>query len=291
MTQRLHPPLSSTLIFTALLAVCAFAESTESKVLYDSFGNCYQPVVAGSFQMGDPAEADTPLHTVTLRSFHIGATEVTFQEWKAVLLWARQNGYEFSGAGVGKDDTHPVTDVRWFDALKWCNAKSEMESLKPCYYTTAGKTPGQIYRKGKVELTNTMVDWDAPGYRLPTEAEWEKAARGGLQGKKYPHGDIIGRSDAQFSSSSTKQVATYRPNALGIHDMAGNVLEWCWDWYDVAFYKNSPPSDPKGSENGKNRVTRGGSWYGNAGSCRVSRRDCSPPDLVVGSIGFRVMRN
>ncbi len=291
MTPRTLALASATFLLTALLAVCACAESQDSKVLSDPSGNAYQPVVAGSFQMGDPAETDTPLYAVTLSSFHIGATEVTFQEWKTILLWAKQNGYEFAGAGVGKEDTHPVTDVRWFDALKWCNAKSEMESLKPCYYTAKGKTPGQIYRKGRVDLTNSMVDWEAPGYRLPTEAEWEKAARGGLQGKKYPHGDIIGRSDANFSGSATMQVATYHSNAFGIYDMAGNVLEWCWDWYAIASYKDGTPSDPKGAESGKSRVTRGGSWYGNAGSCRVSRRDCSPPDLVVGSIGFRVVRH
>jgi formylglycine-generating enzyme required for sulfatase activity len=269
----------------------ALAESPqESKVLNDSLQYRYNPVHSGSFQMGDASETDTPVHLVSLKPFHIGTTEVSVLEWNTVLEWARKNGYDFTHPGSGKVDNHPITDISWYDVVKWCNAKSEMESLKPCYYTAAGKSPKQVYRKGQVSLSNNMVDWGAEGYRLPTEAEWEKAARGGLQGKKYPHGDIIGRSNANFSGSSPKQVAYYEPNKFGLHDMAGNVLEWCWDWYGDSYYKTSTPADPKGAETGTCRVTRGGSWYTNAGGCRVSRRDCSDPNQAVGSLGFRVVR-
>jgi sulfatase modifying factor 1 len=277
-----------------VLGAPKFTPPSEGKTLADEAGHEYVSILGGAFQMGDTGEPDTPVHTVTVRSFHIGTTEVTQQEWSRVFEWAQTNGYQFDHNGTGKAEDHPVADVSWYDAVKWCNAKSEKEGLKPCYFSTANRTSSSVYRKGRVELLGSMVDWDASGYRLPTETEWEKAARGGQTGLKYPHGNDIGKTVANFSmstrNSGSKPVGSYDPNHFGLFDMAGNIQEWCWDRYAADGYKTSGKADPKGGDTGSERVNRGGSWYGNAGKCRVARRDYSTPDTATGSLGFRVVR-
>jgi formylglycine-generating enzyme required for sulfatase activity len=266
----------------------------EGKNVVDEAGHEFVSILGGAFQMGDAGEPDTPLQTVSVRSFHIATTEVTLQEWSRVLEWAKKNGYQLDRPGTGKAEDHPVADISWYDAVKWCNAKSEMEGLKPCYFSSASRAAPAIYRKGRVDLLNSFVDWDASGYRLPTEAEWEKAARGGLTGLKYPHGNEIGKDIANFSmsnrSSGSKAVGSYEQNRYGLFDMAGNVQEWCWDRYAADGYKTSGKKDPKGGDIGSDRVNRGGSWYGNAGKCRVARRDFFSPNTAIGSLGFRLVR-
>lgn len=157
-------------------------------------------IPAGSFEMGDSfhewAGDEVPVHTVNVSAFYMQATEVTYAEWRDVYTWAVTHGYGFDNAGNGKGETHPVHSVNWFDMTKWCNARSEKESLRPCYYTDAART--LIYRSGRVALSNGMVCWMANGYRLPTEAEWEKAARGGLSGKRFPWGDTISHNQANY---------------------------------------------------------------------------------------------
>ncbi len=279
---------------TSVLGASKFTPPSEGKTLVDEAGHEYVSVLGGTFQMGDTGEPDTPVHTVTVRSFHIGTTEVTMQEWSRVFEWAQANGYQFDHPGTGKAEDHPVADVSWYDAVKWCNAKSEKEGLKPCYFSSATRTTSSIYRKGRVDLLASMVDWDASGYRLPTETEWEKAARGGQTALKYPHGNDIGKAVANFSmstrNSGSKPVGSYDPNHFGLFDMAGNIQEWCWDRYAADGYKTSAKVDPKGGDSGSDRVNRGGSWYGNAGKCRVARRDYSTPDTATGSLGFRLVR-
>ncbi|MCX8511362.1 MAG: SUMF1/EgtB/PvdO family nonheme iron enzyme, partial [Chthoniobacteraceae bacterium] len=121
----------------------------------------------------------------------------------------------------------------------------------PCY-----KVSGDIYRKG--EKDKVTCDWKSNGYRLPTEAEWEKAARGGLVGKKFPNGDTLTEKEANFAGAGTVEVGKYPKNGYGLYDMAGNVWEWCWDRHDS---ERLGVDDPRGSETGVCRVNRGGSWY------------------------------
>jgi formylglycine-generating enzyme required for sulfatase activity len=149
-------------------------------------------IPAGSFTMGNCMDANEgrtdefPLHTVSVSSFYMDKYEVTKALWDEVMAWNGGNGYAYvSGSGLGKAANHPVHTVTWYDVVKWCNARSQKENLTPCYYTDTNSTV--VYKTGQV--TNPYVNWSASGYRLPTEAEWEKAARGGAGGHRFPWSD------------------------------------------------------------------------------------------------------
>ena len=264
-------------------------------------------IPAGSFEMGDAFgegwSGELPVHTVYVSAFYMDKYEVTKALWDEVYSWAIEHGYSFDNPGSGKGPDHPVHDVNWYDVVKWCNARSENEGGVPAYYTTSAQTT--VYRTGRVDVGNDWVNWDA-GYRLPTEAEWEKAARGGLSGKRFPWGDTISRSQANYYSSAeysydvspirgnhpdydnyTSPVGAFDANGYGLHDMAGNVWEWCWDkcWTD---YSTSSGTDPRGPSEGPSRVDRGGAWGNKASSCRVALRDAYyHPSLGCPDIGFR----
>jgi formylglycine-generating enzyme required for sulfatase activity len=143
-------------------------------------------IPAGSFTMGncmDPSEGDPnelPLHTVYVSAFYMDKYPVTKSLWNTVYQWATAHGYTFDYAGSGKASTHPVQTIDWYDCVKWCNARSKMEGKTPAYYRDAGLSVR--YRTGQAE---PYVSWST-GYRLPTEAEWEKAARGGASGQRFP---------------------------------------------------------------------------------------------------------
>jgi formylglycine-generating enzyme required for sulfatase activity len=232
-------------------------------------------VPAGEFLMGDgQGRADETPHQVTLRSFYIDRYPVT-QE-----LYERVMGVNPSKR---KGKTNPVERTQWTDAVRFCNKCSEAEGLKPCY-----------------DLKSWECDFSADGYRLPTEAEWEYACRAGTT-TKYSCGDSD--SDlAQYawfkphSGGMTRPVGQKKPNRWGLHDMHGNVWEWCNDYYGESYYAESPTDNPQGPATGQMRVLRGGAWDGTPDKCRSAYRYKEFPvysDACFGadSYGFRRVRN
>ncbi|MDA0723236.1 MAG: SUMF1/EgtB/PvdO family nonheme iron enzyme [Verrucomicrobia bacterium] len=167
---------------------------------------------------------------VALSAFSIEAHEMPLFLWNEVYLWGTPNGYAFSNAGLAFSPDHPVHSVNWYDVVKWANARSEKEGLPPCYYTDVNRT--RVYRSGQVDVTNMMVKWSADGYRLPTEAEWEVSARGGLVANNYAWGNSPSTSNANYLAAGLGQTVlsgSYNPNGYGLRDLGGNLREWVWD--------------------------------------------------------------
>ena len=266
-------------------------------------------IPAGVFTMGDALDGGGDAHTVNVSAFYMAQNLVTQAQWDTVRTWAISNGYSDLAAGAGKASNHPVQTVSWWDGVKYCNARSQQEGLTPVY--TVG---GAVMKTG---TTAPVVNWAANGYRLPTEAEWEKAARGGLNGKRFPWGDTVSHSQANYyaqpgsyaydvsptsgyhptyatgSDPYTSPVGSFAANGYALNDMAGNVWQWCWDWYGT--YATGTPTDPRGVSSGAYRVIRGGSWYGYAFSyafsCRVAVRNGNYPAAANNDFGFRVARS
>ena len=156
------------------------------------------PVVpAGVYRINN--SAGNPGHEVSLTSFSIDQHEVTKAFWDEVYTWAVANGYDFSNPGIAEGPEYPVHSINWYDAVKWANALSERDGHVPCYYTDNNCTV--VYKAGQVDLTNYNVKWNADGYRLPTETEWEVASRGGLVGSKYAWGESPSTTRANFDQT------------------------------------------------------------------------------------------
>ena len=245
-------------------------------------------IPAGTFSMGctpgdpDCVSNETPVRMVTLSAFQIGETEVNQAHWQAVM---GNNPSSFSSCAQC-----PVEQVSWYDALVFCNRLSEANGLPPCYYADAGFT--QVYGKSgdTWSLPNSgQVYWNpsAKGYRLPTEAEWEYAARGGSATNIYSGSNNV-EEVAWYSLNSTKPVKGKLPNGYGLYDMSGNVNEWVWDWYQN--YPSSSDSNPTGPASGSSRISRGGSTSCGSHCSRVARRDITPPDIIRDWLGFRLAR-
>lgn len=229
-------------------------------------------VAGGSFSMGSNENNDEqPVHQVRVSSFYIGKYEVTQAQWQQVMG---------SNPSYFKGDNLPVEQVSWYDAVDFCNRLSRSEGLTPCYSGSGA---------------SISCNFGADGYRLPTEAEWEFAARGGngSQGYTYSGSNDLG-SVAWYngnSGSRTHNVGGRSSNELGLHDMSGNVWEWCWDWYGESYYQNSPAVNPRGPGSGSYRALRGGSWNYPDYCCRVAGRHGRGPDPGGGGdYGFRLTR-
>ena len=212
-------------------------------------------VEAGTFMMGatsemkNPYDDEKPVHQVTLTNdYYMGKYEVTQALWQAVM---GSNPSNFKG------DNLPVEEVSWNDCQEFISKLNSLTGRK---------------------------------FRLPTEAEWEYAARGGKKSRSYQYSGSSNISDVAWydgnSVNKTHPVGTKQANELGIYDMTGNVWEWCSDWY--GFYSSSSQTNPTGADSGSSRVFRGGSWYGNARYCRLSFRDCTPPDCRGYNLGLRL---
>ena len=250
-------------------------------------------IPAGRFQMGDSFDEgssdERPVHDVVIGAFYVDKYEVTLALWEAVRQWAATNGYEFEAAGSGLGSNYPVHDVPWSDMIKWCNARSEREGLVPCYYVDPSRT--EACRQGDCSnLSRYCVAWTASGYRLPTEAQWERAARGGPSGQRYPWGNQADPTRANYGDeeSGPLPVGSFAPNGYGLYDVAGNVWEWCWDWYDPRYYSADPYSSLGPTTPGTIRVYRGGCLYSTSNSCRVACRFYSYG--AHQPIGFRTVR-
>ena len=248
-------------------------------------------VRGGSFSMGCTSEHgseceddEKPLHNVILSDFLISSNEVTFADYDDYCIATVNNKPSDHGWGRGK---YPVVNVSWEDAVSYCNWLSDQHKFKRVY-----------------EITDNTVtaNWNANGYRLPTEAEWEYAARD--RGKISEWAGTSSESNlASFANyyesgrvgkdghMHTAMVGSFIPNSLGLFDMSGNVWEWCWDWYDDDYYKNSTRHDPKGPDRGNERVLRGGSWYFGPNYLRCTIRSFRGTGYKDNNVGFRVVRS
>lgn len=276
-------------------------------------------VPGGSFQMGDTlaegAADELPLRQVSLLPFLIQKKEVTLTEWNAVVSWAKRNGYSFDSPASAGAVNHPVTGVSWHDAVKWCNARSEMEGLLPCYHTGPVFSTAAVYRAGTFDPALAHVNWSASGYRLPTEAEWERAARGGQAGQRFPLGAALSHDVANYhatpapggmdesatagrhpvfgarGSPFTAPAGSFPGNGYDLHDMTGNAAEWCWDWH--APYAPDALNNPRGPDKpatDAQRVIRGGSAELGADAARCAARASALPGATRADLGFRVLR-
>ena len=237
-------------------------------------------IPAGSFQMSGPAWEGIISSThyqrqVTItRPFLISKTEITQRLWLQVM--GRKAGF-FNECG----DKNPVETVSWYEAVEFCNRLSDMDGLNPCYL-----------------INGDDVAWTScTGYRLPTEAEWEYAARGGsVEQFNTPEQETINASEMLpkectkcKANMGPKIVGCSPPNKFGLQDMIGNVFEWCWDWYEED-PDSQPKIDPEGPASGKRHVIRGGGWCEPAPSCQSADRLTPSPHMRSNDLGFRVVR-
>ena len=283
------------IVFVLSLTVLIFScgKKTTEPEIPSIDGMVYVP--GGTFTMGDTrgqgSSDELPTHSVTLNSFLIGKYQVTQGEYQAVMGSNPASSY-----GVGSN--YPVYYVSWYDAITYCNLRSINEGLTPVYSISGSTNPanwGSIPSSDNATWNAAICNWNANGYRLPTEAEWEYAARGATNSPDYLYSgsDTIGNVawyDGN-SGSGTHPVGGKAANGLEIYDMSGNVYEWCWDWYDASYYSSRASNNPKGPASGSYRVLRGGSWGSNDYFCRVAFRFNYSPASRSYYIGFRVCRS
>ena len=269
----------------------------------------------GEFAMGDavgegyPADGETPVHTVRLAPFHIDATAVTNARFAAFV---KATGHVTDAERYGSSAVfHLVVDAGPADVLGSAAGTPWWINVRGAHWRRPEGTQSDITTRQNHPAVH--ISWnDATAYarwagkRLPTEAEWEYAARGGLAGRRYAWGDELtpggrwrcniwqGRfphvNTAEDGHVTTAPVKTYRPNGFGLWNTAGNVWEWCSDWFSPTYYTQSPEADPRGPAAGTARVLRGGSYLCHDSYCnryRVAARSSNTPESSSGNLGFR----
>jgi len=274
--------LCATCVTLAALAACRKVErdppGDEPATVRTQGGVEMVHMPGGWFPMGSEGEEqiDEPAHRVYVSPFAIDKYEVTQEEYERVM---GTNPSRHKGA------IYPVEQIRWADAVKYCNARSRAEGLRPAY-----------------DPKTYECDFEADGYRLPTEAEWEYAARAGTGGDRYFGNDRSKLSrHAWFKENATRgpqPVGQREPNSWGLYDVYGNVWEWCHDFYGEDYYRHSPERDPRGPQTGQSRVVRGGCWNSRPDMCRSAYRHYEDPGYtdvcfgkdVHGFVGFRCVR-
>ena len=223
-------------------------------------------IPAGKFVMGDSSEVDASPHEVSVSAFLLDKNLVTQEQFQKLM---QDNPSRWKGPN------NPVEQVRWSDAVRFCNKRSESEGLQSCY-----------------DLSTWKCNFDANGYRLPTEAEYEYACRSGTT---TPY--ICGQSAAKLgefawfdknSGGHPRPVGRKQPNAWGLYDMTGNLWEWCNDFYQVDYYASCPKQDPRGPETGKTKVVRGGCWRATADNCRSGYRYNENPGYADVCFGYDI---
>ena len=259
-------------------------------------------IPAGTFKMGsnDGYDANKPIHDVAItKDFYMGKYEVTQGEYEKYCEYVEK----LPNSSYGEGDNYPVYYVSWYDALVYCNKRSIAEGLTPCYSIEDFTDPDDwesVPISSNSSWDAVECDWESNGYRLPTEAEWEYAARGGDKTiTTLTYSGISSTSGVGSyawytanSDSKTHIVGQRRPNAFDLYDMSGNVSEWCWNWSTTEYDTTTEgESDPIGALNGSSRVHRGGGWSSNLTTCSVQYRDSKGPSLCSYTIGFRVVRS
>ncbi len=231
-------------------------------------------IAGGRFTMGDKDEPDATPHEVMVNAFYMDKYLVTQEQYEKLM---KDNPSRW------KNPKHPVEGVRWSDAVKFCNERSRAEGLTPCY-----------------DLTTWQCNFEANGYRLPTEAEWEYACRSGTTTAYFCGNSTAALADyAWFDKNSgghPQPVGQKKPNPWGLYDICGNVWEWCNDFYKVDYYAEAPKENPRGPEKGDSKVVRGGAWKFSDQNCRSGYRNNENPgyvDVCFGYdiYGFRCVRN
>jgi formylglycine-generating enzyme required for sulfatase activity len=248
-------------------------------------------IPAGTFSMGLVSDElgkglpdEEPAHTVSIAAFWMDSAEVSGTMFEELV------GY-LPARYPGKEAVMPATAINWFEAILFCNERSKRSGLDTVYSYSSRGTTDFSGMKRWTELTGLLIDYAKHGYRLPTEAEWEYAARAGNDKPFY----WIGVGNSNWYSNDTANLCawylfntasqqtpdsrgTKRPNAWGLYDMHGNAMEWCNDWYAQDYYRNAPSQEPTGPDSGTLRVLRGGSWSNSLDEIRVSARYSGPPD-------------
>ena len=241
-----------------------------------------------------------PAHGVEVESFYLLSGETSKALWDEVRSWGLAHGYldlptGAAGGGVisGQATDQPVVNVSWFDAVKWCNALSEMEGFSPAYVLNAeSQLP---FRTGETE--RVYIRWNSSGWRLPSEQEWELAARGGLASNDYPWSaasaffeENISATMARYRSTGTLSIESFAPNGFGLYNMAGNGAEWCGNEYDSEAVASTNALDLGVASKAFAKSVRGGSWRSEPADLRVAARSMAHPSRRMDHVGFRLAR-